>query len=108
MNVRRRLWYSLRHRNVDADLAEELESHRAMAQARLEDAGLSPRDAAAESRRIMGNLTLVREDAPTERVVPWLDSAWQDLRYGLRSAAHQPGFAAVAIGTLAAAMLMTI
>ena len=37
MNVRRRLWYSLRHRNVDADLAGELESHPAMAQARLED-----------------------------------------------------------------------
>ena len=37
MNVLRRLWYSLRHRNVDADLAEEIESHRAMAQARLED-----------------------------------------------------------------------
>jgi hypothetical protein len=24
MNVLRRIWYSLRHRNIDADLAEEL------------------------------------------------------------------------------------
>lgn len=104
MNVVRRLWYSLRHRNVDADLAEELESHRALAQARLERDGLAPPDAAAKSRRIMGNLTLAREDARTERVVPWLDGAWQDLRYGLRSAAHQPGFSAVAIATLAAAI----
>jgi hypothetical protein len=78
MNVLRRLWYWLRHRRVDADLAEELERHRPMAQARLENAGLSPLDAAAESRRIMGNVTLAREDARTERVVPWLDGASQD------------------------------
>ena len=36
MKFVRRLWYSLRHRGIDAELAEELESHRAMAQARLE------------------------------------------------------------------------
>jgi predicted permease len=104
MKFVRRLWYSLRHRNIDAELAEELESHRAMAQARLESAGLPAVDAAAESRRLMGNLTLAREDARAERVLPWLDGAWQDFRYGLGSAAHQPGFAAVAIGTLAAAI----
>jgi hypothetical protein len=37
MKFVRRIWYSLRHRNIDAELAEEIESHRAMAQARLED-----------------------------------------------------------------------
>lgn len=104
MNFLRRLWYSLRHRDADVDLAEELESHRAMAQARLERAGLAAPDAAAESRRLMGNLTLAREDARAERVAPWLDGLWQDLRYGIRSAAHQPGYAAVAIATLAAAI----
>jgi putative ABC transport system permease protein len=36
----RRIGYWLRHRQVDADLAEEIESHRAMVQARLDRSGL--------------------------------------------------------------------
>ena len=90
MNFLRRMWYSLRHRRIDDELAEEIESHRAMAQARLEQDGLSAADAGAESRKLMGNLTLAREDARAERVAPWLDGAWQDLRYGIRSAALRP------------------
>ena len=73
-----------------------------MAQARLESAGL-PGDAAAESRRLMGNLTLAREDARAERVLPG-STAPGRISVRPRSAAHQPGFAAVAIGTLAAAI----
>ena len=74
-----------------------------MAQARLESAGLPAVDAAAESRRLMGNLTLAREDARAERV-PLARRRLAGFPHGPRSAAHQPGFAAVAIGTLAAAI----
>ena len=73
MNFLRRIWYSLRHRRIDEELAEEIESHRAMAQARLEQDALSAADAAAASQRLMGNLTLAREDARAERVAPWPD-----------------------------------
>ena len=100
----RRLWYSLRHRDEDAILAEEIESHRAMAQARLEQDGLPAGDAAAASRRLMGNATLAREDARAERVAPWLGGLWQDLRYGLRATARQRGLTVVAVATLAAAI----
>ena len=46
MRFLRRLWFSLRHRDADGELAEEIESHRAMAQARLEHAVLPAADAA--------------------------------------------------------------
>ena len=40
--------------------------------------------AEAASRRTMGNMTLAREDARAAWMAPWLESVWQDLRYGVR------------------------
>jgi ABC-type lipoprotein release transport system permease subunit len=51
MKLFRRLWFLARRRHEDDDVAEELEYHRAMAQARLEQDGLPAHDAAAASRR---------------------------------------------------------
>jgi len=45
----------------------------------------------------MGNVTLAREDARAVWIWRWIDEAWQDARYALRSMARQPGFAAIAI-----------
>jgi hypothetical protein len=45
------------------------------------------RSAAAERERVIG--------------AGWMESFWMDLRYGLRSLQKNPGFAAVAILTLA-------
>ena len=59
----RRLQYWLRQRRAASELAEELEAHRALKQSELEARGLTAADAAAESRRAMGNMTLAREDA---------------------------------------------
>jgi predicted permease len=88
MKIFRRLKYWLRARRNYADLAEELESHRAM----------------LEGRGAMGNTTLAREDARAVWIWPWLESIMQDLRYALRNLRHQPGFATIAILTLACAI----
>jgi putative ABC transport system permease protein len=90
MTFLRRLLYLFRHRRNEAEFAEELETHRLMAQQRALDRGVI--DAAAASRRAMGNVTLAREDARAQWIAPWLDSVWQDGMYALRMFRRAPVF----------------
>jgi putative ABC transport system permease protein len=88
-------------RGQDVELVEELETHRALVEDELRNAGLSHREAAAESRRRMGNMTLAREDAREVWVIRWIDRLGQHLRYGIRGLRREPGFAFAALVTLA-------
>ena len=88
-------------RRYDRALADELEAHRAIVQDGLERAGLAPADAAAESRRRMGNVTLAREDAREVWIVRSADRLRQYLRYGVRGLRREPAFALTSILTLA-------
>ena len=100
----RRIQYRFRARRLEADLAEELEVHRAMTQEKLERDGMPAQDALYASRRALGNITLAREDARAAWIRPWVQSVRQDAAYALRAMRHQPGFNLLAIGTLAAAI----
>jgi putative ABC transport system permease protein len=104
----RRLRAWVRHREVEADLADEMEFHRAARQDALERDGRSARGAEAESRRVMGNITLAREDARGVWLTPWIESLGQDVAYAVRTLARQPGFAALAISTLTAGIGLTV
>src|SRR6185369_13682660 len=84
----------------DAALDEELEAHRAFAQEELERAGMTPAEAAAESRRRMGNTLLAREDSRDVWIVRWADRLRQHVRYGMRGLGREPAFALTAILTL--------
>src|SRR5580704_10114237 len=92
----------------DAALAEELEAHRAFAQEELERSGVPAAEAAAESRRRMGNVTLAREDVRDVWVVRWADRLQQHVRYGVRGLRREPLFALTAILTLALGSAATI
>jgi predicted permease len=97
----RRLLHLVRRARHDADLAEELESHRAHRQDAFEREGLDPDEAVRASRRAMGNVTLAVEDARDVWAMRAADSIRQDVRDSLRGLRRSPGFAIAVIGTLA-------
>jgi predicted permease len=97
----RRVRYLITARRADAELREELESHRAMRQRELERSGLDARAAFAASRRALGNELLAREDARAAWIGRRFDELRQDVRYGLRGFARNPGLSAVTGAILA-------
>jgi putative ABC transport system permease protein len=90
---RRSLWDDERARELDAHLAIETDDNIAR--------GMSPRDARAAAQRKLGNATIVREEIYRMNTIGFLDAAWRDLRYGARLLRLNPGFALVAILSLA-------
>lgn len=104
MGLLRRLQNLFRLSRVDSEIAEELEFHRAMKQRELQDAGFSEEQAARAASREMGSMSGAREDARRVWLPVFIDGVIQDCAYAMRNLRRQPGFAIVAIGTLAAAI----
>src|SRR5436190_24364810 len=71
----RRIWYVVRHRQLDAELAEEMALHRAMKQQELEEAGLEPQEAAFATRRALGSTALAQDHAHDVWVPRWLQGS---------------------------------
>ncbi len=104
LSLLRRIRYLIHRRQIEADLSEEIECHRLMSQRELEESGLPKPEASHESCRALGNVTLAREDSRYVWIWPWLESVWQDARYGVRSLLSQPGFTSIAVLALGIAI----
>ena len=93
----RRAWYAIRQRRFDADLAEELEFHRAMKQRELEERGVGPAEAGFAVRRVLGSVALAQDRARDVWIWPWLQDLSQDLRFATRLLAKDRWFTLVAV-----------
>jgi putative ABC transport system permease protein len=85
----------------DDERARELEAHLAIETDDNVRRGMKPREARDAARRKLGNITLVREEIYQMNTMALVDSTWRDLKHGARLLRLSPGFAIVAILSLA-------
>jgi putative ABC transport system permease protein len=94
----RRLHHLLNRARYERELAEEIETHRAMVEERHASADAS--------RRVMGNITLAREDAQSVWTWGALERFAQDVHYGARLLVRNPAFTLVAMFSVVNGVLL--
>jgi predicted permease len=93
---------AVRPDGAESELAREVASHLSLLEDELQRRGLTPEEARLAARRAFGGgVEQAKERHRDARSFRWIDDARRDVRYAVRMLRRTPGFAAVAVATLA-------
>jgi predicted permease len=91
----------LRRRKAEADLNNELQYHLEQEIENNRRAGMSADDAKFAAQRLIGSVSLYKEECRDARGIGFFETLWRDLSYAVRMLWRTPLFTAVAMLTLA-------